>query len=101
MKKSFPDRFIGHRRYPQPFDWLTAVCLFQNPARHQFAFPSGVCGNNDLSDIFPVQLRLDVFKLLGGLLDDDKLHFFRHHRQSIEFPLLVFFIIDFRVGKGY
>ena len=78
-----------------------AAGLVKDPAGDQFAFPPGICGNDNVRYILAEELGLDIVILLGGLLDDHQLPFFRKHGEVGHIPFFELFVIFLRVSQGY
>ena len=73
----------------------------QDPSCYEFALSSGICGDDDVSDVLTEKLRLDRLILFRCLTDHDQLHLIRHHRERLHIPFHVLLIIFFRICQSY
>ena len=95
------DRLVGLGGDPQPFDRLAEARLCENPARHQFPFPSGVRRNNQGVHLLAVQQVFDHAVLLCRLGNHTELHLFWQHGQCFHAPGFILLAICLRIRQRH
>ena len=97
--KAFPYGGVLHRRNPEPFHRLLAVCQLIDAAEDQLTLASGITGIYHLRHIRGIHQLFENIKLLFLILSHYHLPMLRQNRQVIISPLGILGIITVCIRK--